>query len=258
MHLSALRFPFRSTILLFLLVLSVPAVQAAEKKDTTRVLFVGNSYVYYNNLIQMIGLITDSLDHKIICRKSVIGAATLGEHWNGLRGLRSKEAIQKGKYNIVVIQDNSMWPLQHKDSLLFYGQKFAQHIQQTGAKTYLYNTWARQKTPETQDSINQAYAELAALTGATRVPIGACWAKARMDKPNVELFHPDGSHPSPMGTFLVALGFIKTITGQLPARYATVYNYWDKDGESFRIMQLSEADIQFCVQVVNAVIPDRK
>jgi len=247
--------PLATTVLLVLL---VQMVSAAEKKDTTRVLFVGNSYVYYNNLIQMIGLITDSMDHKVICRKSVIGAATLGEHWNGLRGLRSREVIQKGKYDIVVIQDNSMWPLQHKDSLLLYGQKFSQLIQQSGAKPFLYNTWARQKTPQTQDSINLAYAELAALTGATRVPIGACWAKARQEKPDVDLFHPDGSHPSAMGTFLIALGFIKTITGKLPAKYATVYNYWDKDGESFRIMQLSEADIKFCVQIVNAVVPDRK
>ena len=43
---------------------------AQEKKDTVRVLLVGNSYIYYNNLAQMIGLITDSLDTKIICKKS--------------------------------------------------------------------------------------------------------------------------------------------------------------------------------------------
>jgi len=45
---------------------------AFEKKDTVRVLFVGNSYVYYNNLAQMIGLITDSMDTKIICKKSTL------------------------------------------------------------------------------------------------------------------------------------------------------------------------------------------
>jgi len=248
----------RFVLLVFIWHAATSSVWATEKKDTTRVLFVGNSYVYYNNLIQMIGLITDSLDHKIICKKSVIGAATLGEHWNGLRGLKSRQAIANGKYQIVVIQDNSLWPIQHKDSLLLYGQKFADLIYQTGARPYLYNTWARKKMPETQETINATYHELAAKTGATVVPIGACWDKARKEKPEMELFHPDGSHPSPLGTFMIALGFIKTITGKLPAKYATVYNYWDKDGESFRIMQLSEAEIQFCVQIVNAVIPDVK
>ncbi|MBL0882314.1 MAG: hypothetical protein IBJ16_03015 [Chitinophagaceae bacterium] len=248
----------RLFILGCLLLYTASAIEAAEKKDTTRVLFVGNSYVYYNNLIQMIGLITDSMHQKIICRKSVIGGATLGEHWNGLRGLKSKEAITEGKYQIVVIQDNSMWPIQHKDSLLLYGQAFAKLIKQSGSSTYLYNTWSRKNTPETQDIINAAYEELATKTGAIRVPIGACWAKARAEKPDMELFHTDGSHPSALGTFMIALGFVKSITGTLPKNYAKVYNYWDKDGESFRIMQLTDAEISFCTQIVNAVIPDRK
>ena len=68
-------------------------LSATEKKDTIRVLFIGNSYIYYNNLAQMISLISDSLDTKLICTKSTIGSATLGEHWNGLRGLKSKELI---------------------------------------------------------------------------------------------------------------------------------------------------------------------
>lgn len=241
-------------IVLFLLLGFAQQIQAAEKKDTVRVLFVGNSYVYYNNLAQMIGLITDSMDTKIICKKSTIGAATLEQHWNGSRGLKSKQIIASNKFNIVVIQDNSMWPLEHKDSLLFFGHLFCDYIKANGAKPYLYNTWAREKTPETQTKINEVYSELAKAENATVVPVGASWALARQSMPNMNLFHPDGSHPSALGTFLIALNFIKKITGALPKKYATVYNYLDKDGETFRIMQLTEAEIQFCVGIVNATI----
>ena len=227
----------------------------AASKDTVRVLFVGNSYIYYNNLIQMIGLITDSLDTKIMCKKSVIGSATLGEHWNGSRGLQSRKIIANGRFDAVVIQDNSMRPLEFKDSVLYYGGLFCKAIKTKGAKPYLYNTWARQKTPETQTAINAVYQELAKNEGATNVPIGNCWARALEINKDVVLFHPDGSHPSAMGTFMIALGFIKQITGKIPEKYATVYNYIDKDGETFRIMQLTEAEIQFCVRVVNEVIP---
>jgi hypothetical protein len=241
-------------IVLFLLLGFAQQIQAAEKKDTVRVLFVGNSYVYYNNLAQMIGLITDSMDTKIICKKSTIGAATLEQHWNGSRGLKSKQIIASNKFNIVVIQDNSMWPLEHKDSLLFFGHLFCDYIKANGAKPYLYNTWARKKTPETQTKINEVYSELAKAENAAVVPVGASWALARQSMPNMNLFHPDGSHPSALGTFLIALNFIKKITGALPKKYATVYNYFDKDGETFRIMQLTEAEIQFCVGIVNATI----
>jgi hypothetical protein len=243
----------RAIVLLLLLGFSLQT-NAAEKKDTLRVLFVGNSYVYYNNLAQMIGLITDSMDTKIICKKSTIGSATLEQHWNGSRGLKSKQIIAKNKFDIVVIQDNSMWPLEHKDSLLFFGHLFCDYIKANGAKPYLYNTWAREKTPETQTKINEVYSELGKSENATVVPVGASWALARQTMPSMNLFHSDGSHPSALGTFLIALNFIKKITGTLPKKYATVYNYYDKDGETFRIMQLTEAEIQFCVNMVNATI----
>jgi hypothetical protein len=227
---------------------------AQEKKDTVRVLLVGNSYIYYNNLAQMIGLITDSLNTKIICKKSTIGAATLGQHWNSERGLKTKKIIASNKFDIVVIQDNSMWPLEHKDSLLIYGQLFCNYIRANGAKPYLYNTWAREKTPQTQSSINAVYNELAALENAVNVPVGSSFDLARKTIPTMNLFHPDGSHPSAVGTFLIALSFIKKITGTLPKKYATVYNYFDKDGETFRIMQLTDAEIESCVSIVNSVI----
>jgi len=227
---------------------------AQEKKDTVRVLLVGNSYIYYNNLAQMIGLITDSLNTKIICKKSTIGAATLGQHWNSERGLKTKKIIASNKFDIVVIQDNSMWPLEHKDSLLIYGQLFCNYIRANGAKPYLYNTWAREKTPQTQSSINAVYNELAALENAINVPVGSSFDLARKTIPTMNLFHPDGSHPSAVGTFLIALSYIKKITGTLPKKYATVYNYFDKDGETFRIMQLTDAEIESCVSIVNSVI----
>ncbi|OYZ49123.1 MAG: hypothetical protein B7Y15_10785, partial [Bacteroidetes bacterium 24-39-8] len=232
---------FRKCLLGFLLILCSNYSSAAVPKDTVRVLFVGNSYVYYNNLIQMIGLITDSIDTKIICKKSVFGGSTLGDHWNGRKGLKSRQIIANGKFDIVVIQDNSMWPIDHKDSVLYFGELFCKEIKQKGARPFLYNTWARQKTPETQNAINLVYQELGKAQGATVVPVGSCWSKALEIKKDADLFNIDGSHPSAMGSFLIALSFIKQITGKLPENYPTVYNYVDKDGESFRIMQLSVA-----------------
>ncbi|OYY21308.1 MAG: hypothetical protein B7Y69_08890, partial [Sphingobacteriia bacterium 35-40-8] len=169
---------FRKCLLGFLLILCSNYSSAAVPKDTVRVLFVGNSYVYYNNLIQMIGLITDSIDTKIICKKSVFGGSTLGDHWNGRKGLKSRQIIANGKFDIVVIQDNSMWPIDHKDSVLYFGELFCKEIKQKGARPFLYNTWARQKTPETQNAINLVYQELGKAQGATVVPVGSCWSKA--------------------------------------------------------------------------------
>ena len=54
---------------LFFLCLSAYAyayanANANANRDTLRVLFVGNSYIYYNNLIQMVSLLSDSMETK--------------------------------------------------------------------------------------------------------------------------------------------------------------------------------------------------
>jgi len=83
------------------------------------------------------------------------------------------------------------------------------------------------------------------------VPVGALWGESRIQKPANQLYFTDGSHTSPLGTFLIALCFVKKITGTLPTKYATVYNYPAIDNESIRLMQVSENDIFFYSNLVN-------
>lgn len=245
---------FIRKVVLILLLFLFQNLHATEKKDTLRILFVGNSYVYYNNLAQLITVLSDSMDTKLICTKSTLGGGTLSDHWNSRKGLRTRELLDTKHYDIVVLQDNSLWPIEHADSLLYYGSLFCEAIKKKGEKVFLYNTWSRKKTPETQEQINTTYLQLAQHCNATLVPVGNCWAKMRKLNKDAELYFTDEHHPSYLGTFLTALCFIKKITGQLPKGYAKVFNYWDRDGEFFRIMQVSDEEIKQCTEVVNEVV----
>ena len=245
---------FKNILLTISLLFVLTSVNANSNRDTLRVLFVGNSYIYYNNLPQMVSLLSDSLNTKLICKKSTFGGATLGDHWNSRKGLRTREILAKEKFDIVIIQDNSMWPLEHVDSVLMYGKLFCDLIKSKNATPYLYNTWSREATPQTQGAIDKVYQELAFQTKAVLVPVGGAWAEAKSQKPATQLYFTDGSHPSPLGTFLIALCFVKKITGLLPTKFATVYNYPAIDNESIRLMQVSENDILFCSSLVNNYI----
>ena len=237
--------------LLFLIVIvNCVSFANAAGRDTLRVLFVGNSYTYYNNLIQMVSLISDSLDTKLICTKSTFGGTRLREHWNEEKGLKSRSLIEKGKYDIVVFQDHSLAAIEQPDSLLYFGNKFCSLIKSRGAKPFLYNTWSRKATPETQPIINNAYQKLASECNATLVGVGDCWQEAIKRSPGIEMYSSDGSHPSHLGTFMAALAFVKSITGVLPKNLPTVYNYFDKDGETFRIMQVSPEEIRLFKEIV--------
>ena len=240
--------------LTILLLFALTNLNANSNRDTLRVLFVGNSYIYYNNLPQMVSLLTDSLNTKLICKKSTFGGATLGDHWNSRKGLRTREILAQEKFDIVIIQDNSMWPLEHADSVLMYGKLFCDLIKSKNATPYLYNTWSREATPQTQGAIDKVYQDLALQTKAVLIPVGAVWAEAKIQKPSTQLYFTDGSHPSPLGSFLIALCFVKKITGLLPTKFATVYNYPAIDNESIRLMQVSENDIFFCSRLVNTYI----
>lgn len=237
-----------------LLQMSTGFAKANSSRDTLRVLFVGNSYTYYNNLIQVVSLISDSLDTKLICTKSTVGGTNLGEHWNEQKGLLSKSLIRNGHYNIVVLQDHSMRPIEAPDSLLFYGQLFCHLINDKGAKPFIYNTWSREKTPETQPIINESYSKLSATCNAVRVRVGDCWQEYLKRSPNSNLYFSDGSHPSNLGTFIAALCFVKAILGRLPQNLPSVFNYFDKDGETFRIMQITKEEMSLSLEVVNKLI----
>lgn len=236
--------------LLIIILIGFNVLAKASNRDTLRVLFVGNSYIYYNNLIQMVSLISDSLDTKLICTKSTVGGTRLREHWNEEKGLKSRSLIEGGKYDIVIFQDHSLGAIEQPDSLLYFGTKFCSLIKSRGAKPFLYNTWSRKSTPETQPIINKVYQQLANECGATLVKVGDCWQEAIKRNPAIEMYNVDGSHPSHLGTFMAALAFVKSITGQLPERLPTVYNYFDKDGETFRIMQVSQDEIKLFKEIV--------
>ena len=104
-------YSFKKIFFATLLILALTEGRANINRDTVRVLFVGNSYIYYNNLPQMVSLLSDSLNTKIICKKSTYGGSTLGDHWNSRKGLRTRQILEEQKFDIVIIQDNSMWPL---------------------------------------------------------------------------------------------------------------------------------------------------
>jgi hypothetical protein len=247
-------YSFKKIFFATLLILALTEGRANINRDTVRVLFVGNSYIYYNNLPQMVSLLSDSLNTKIICKKSTYGGSTLGDHWNSRKGLRTRQILEEQKFDIVIIQDNSMWPLEHADSVFMFGKLLCDLIKSKNAVPYLYNTWSREATPETQGAINKVYQLLASETNAVLVPIGDVWAEAKKQKPDIQLYFNDGSHPSALGTFLIALGFVKKIAGSIPVKYATVYNYPAIDNESIRLMQVSEKEIAFCSTLINNIL----
>lgn len=198
----------------------------------------------------MVSLLSDSTDTKLLCTKSTVGGTNLREHWNEEKSLRSRSLIEKNKYDVVVLQDHSLRAIEYPDSLIEYGKKFCNLILSRGATPILYTTWSRKAKPETQETINKVYGEIAKSCGASNVWVGSYWKKYLQLDPNAELYAKDGSHPSYLGSFIAAVAFVKKITGQMPKGIPSVFNYFDKDGETFRILQVSQEEIKITKSVI--------
>ena len=159
-----------------------------ETRDTLKVLFIGNSYTYMNNLPQIVSIISDKCNTKLITEKSASGGATLKDHWLGNKGLETKEKIEKGVYDIVIMQGQSTEPINARDSLQKYSILFCDFIKRNGAKPYLFATWPRKKIPQNQEIIEYTYESIAKKTSAGLIPIGASWEMAKKVRPDVELY----------------------------------------------------------------------
>lgn len=131
----------KSTLKLCLLLLFPGVIISQSFKhaqpEELKVLFVGNSYTYGNNLPHIVSILSEGTKTKLITKKSVIGGAHLWEHWNGCRGLKTREIIKEGDFDIVVLQDHSMSAIETPDSTLKYVRLFAGYIDQLGAETPL-------------------------------------------------------------------------------------------------------------------------
>lgn len=184
-----------------------------------RVLFVGNSYTYYNGLPDLVAQLAAIAGEPRPLRPAqvAVGGATLDGHVQSgaaLRAIRSGGA--GGAWDVVVLQEQSLRPLDAPDAMLRSVRALADVVSGTGARLILYETWARQAQPARQDSISAGYRRAAERSGAQVVPVGRLWSRLR---PTVEaaggtLYDADGSHPSALGSYVAAAAFYTALYGR--------------------------------------------
>ena len=237
-----------------LLIAFSTSVCHAQDQSPDNVLFVGNSYTYFWNLPQQVHALAESEGVSILTSQSTSGGTNWGQHWRSERELESKSLIESGNYDAIVLQNHSMRSFDAPDSLKHYGNLFADLIKKNDARIYLYMTRAREWDPYMQKTITDTYTELAEEIDATVVPVGLAWERARELRPDIDLYAEDGSHPSPLGTYLTACVFHRVLTGleidSLPPRLISE----DYAGEKLYLNILSENNAQFLQKVAEETV----
>lgn len=249
------------------LLVFVQAAAFAEEEQAAplRVLFIGNSYTAANDLPVMVERLADAAgDRRIEADRHLVGGCTLERH------VKEKKAIDKihaGKWDVVVLQEQSLRPVVNRQSMHKYARLLDAEIKQQGAKTVFYLTWARQHIPGMQEGadpaqspeyakamyqtsgaakttnfetwcqqqmagfvggLNGAYLDIAKELNAGVAPVGIAWKLALAADPAFVLHSPDKSHPNPTGTYLAACVFYATLLDANPIGLPGKITHGDK------------------------------
>ncbi len=205
--------------------LPLPDSTAAPKK--LKVLFIGNSYTFVNDLPAMFTKVVKAATKppQIVVDSATGGGLMLQAHWNNAATLSK---IDTGGWTHVVLQGQSLEPVCAYITFGTYAKKLGDRVKKAGATPVFFETWARKKgSPDykqwpcagadpaaMQKGLREAYGKAAKATGGIVAPVGDAWEKVLGANPTVALHSGDGSHPSVAGTYLAACVFHVTLTRQ--------------------------------------------
>jgi hypothetical protein len=211
-----------------------------------KVLFIGNSYTYCNDLPEMVAQMAAAGGRVVDVRQVTAGGVTLEWHMQNEGTL----AALTEAWDVVVLQEHSIRPIQDTPKMFQAAAALHVRIAPTGAQTVLYMTWARQHFPEMQAGLARVYNAVAQEIGARVAPVGLAWEAALLADPSLALYTEDKSHPTPLGSYLTACVFYTTFFGTspvgLPAKLTTV------NGDI--LVELSEAQAQLVQSVAWDVV----
>lgn len=190
-----------------------------------RVLFVGNSYTFFNDLPGTLARLAEAGGHTAVTAMAAEGGWRLADHAGAPQ---TRAAIASSSWHYVVLQEQSQIPSVAELRASFMepaARALAEQISASGATPLFFVTWGhRGGWPERglasyqrmQAGISRGYGAIAGELGAPLAPVGDAWRLALREHPELDLWQADGSHPSEQGTYLAACVFYAVIFRQSP------------------------------------------
>lgn len=180
-----------------------------EEKTETKILFVGNSFTYYNsgvdfNLQKIIEADTIKDEMTYIINSVTEGSYTLEAHWNDIK---STDKIVSDNWDYVVLQEQSTRPINNIDLFYQYARLLNTLIINRDSKTVFYMTWARKDQPQDISALDAAYSVICEELNAELAPVGRAFEYVINTYPEIALHIDDNKHPTPAGTYLSACIF---------------------------------------------------
>jgi hypothetical protein len=179
------------------------ALPPAVPPPPVRLLFVGNSLTYVNDLPGMVrDLIGRATTAPVEVRSVVYSNFSLTDH----RELgEAAVAIRDGGWDLIVLQQGPSSLPESRVQLVAESKWFAGEARAAGGRVGLLMVWPAIAYFDAFDAVRDSYRMAADSAGGRFLAAGEAWRAAWRRDSTLKLYSKDGFHPSPMGSYLAAL-----------------------------------------------------
>ena len=192
------------------------------------VLFIGNSYFYFNNSLHnhVLNLLRSADPATPFnATSATISDAPLSQH--DIDALLSshkrhsspgEDGGNRQRFDAVIVMDCSWCSTDTKRKPTFAETvaKDSAIARKYGAQPILFMTWAYADKPEMTARLADVYTAAGNDNDALVIPAGLAFARARTQRPELALNVPDRSHPSLAGTYLAACVVMASVYRRSP------------------------------------------
>ena len=215
-----------------------PTIKGLENKKPERLLYIGNSYLYYNDslhnhvrrmLEELYSKEIDTSNYKLV----TISGSRLPDH-NIDYSINNKNLGADYPFELVILQGGSgeSDSLDERKTFASKVKSMVKKIHNAGAEAALYMIHAyvepHEKTnPQMIIDIKDMYINTANENKILVMPVGIAFENAYKKKPNFNLHKEyDGTHPNLFGTYLASCIVFSSITQKSPLLIE--YDYFGK------------------------------
>lgn len=208
-------------------------VEALPKDKKYSILFIGNSYTKRNNMSTDIFLpMAKTAGYDVEVKAILNGGHTLEAFADpndtyGSLVARELNAKNAGKYDFVILQEQSLRPINMTGKFYDGARALAEKIKAAGATPVLYSTWGRKTGSSDLADLNMTnesmtwtlaanYGAIGKELGVPVAHVGLAFFDVYTNSPRIELYDADLYHPIDNGSYLAAATLFAKIFGVDP------------------------------------------
>ena len=232
-----------------------PEIKKLKRTPPKSILFVGNSYLYYNDSLHnhfkaMADEKYPGYEGSVNVKSSTIGGSRL-KHHNLDHLLKPKAISSINKFELVVLQGGSGEGLSKKDRKAFakIAKEHIKRIKATGSEAALYMIHAYVEPHQDFDPnlirvIEKMYVTAGNKNQTLVIPVGLAFENAYEQQPDITLHHLDGTHPALLGTYLAACTVFASVFNESPVGLNYDYNGLVDPSDKLFLQEIAESTVR--------------